>query len=481
MSTRNSLVKNSLYNVSYKLLNIIFPLVSATYTARVILASGVGEVSFAQNVVSYFTTIAALGIPNYGIREIAKVRGKIEETNKVFSELFFINSLSTILCSIVYLFLIFSFNSFFENISMYCAVGLSLIFNFLNIDWFYQGKEDYAYITKRSFVIKVISLFSLFVFVRNTADAVNYALISSLAIGGNNIFNLVNLKNYNIRLRLKNIEIKKHLKPIFLMLGSVIAIEIYTMLDTTMIGSMVGTAEVGYYTNSMKLVKLLITVITAIGGVLLPRLSEHHSKGEFEKLNQIVDKVFKIMLFLFLPAQIAIYLLAPIIVPILFGDSFLPAIFTLQISSFLICTLGFSNLFGTQILLTFSEERKLLISTILGAVSNVILNLFLIPIMGQNGAALASVVSEMLVTLAAYNYASKHIKLKFDTKFYRATIVSSVIMGVVIFGIMQLSIGNFGRLLISALLGIIVFFSINILMKNPIISDLSEIVKRRKS
>ena len=101
--------------------------------------------------------------------------------------------------------------------------------------------------------------------------------------------------------------------------------------------------------------------------------------------------------------------------------------------------------------------------------------------MGQNGAALASVVSEMLVTLAAYNYASKHIKLKFDTKFYRATIVSSVIMGVVIFGIMQLSIGNFGRLLISALLGIIVFFSINILMKNPIISDLSEIVKRRKS
>ncbi|WP_150858679.1 oligosaccharide flippase family protein, partial [Streptococcus pneumoniae] len=137
-------------------------------------------------------------------------------------------------------------------------------FNFLNIDWFYQGKEDYAYITKRSFSIKLISLFSLFIFVRDTDDAVNYALISSLAIGGNNIFNLVNLRKYNIRFSFNNIKIRRHLKPIFVLLGSVIAIEIYTMLDTTMIGAMVGTTEVGYYTNSMKLVKLLITVITAI-------------------------------------------------------------------------------------------------------------------------------------------------------------------------------------------------------------------------
>ncbi|HGS1091612.1 TPA: oligosaccharide flippase family protein, partial [Streptococcus pneumoniae] len=189
MSTRNSLIKNSLYNVAYRMLNIIFPLVSATYTARIILASGVGEVSFAQNVVSYFTTIAAMGIPNYGIREIAKTRNKAEATNKVFSELFLINGLSTLLCSIVYLILILTFNSIFDNTSMYLAVGLTLVFNFLNIDWFYQGKEDYAYITKRSFSIKLISLFSLFIFVRDTDDAVNYALISSLAIGGNNIFN----------------------------------------------------------------------------------------------------------------------------------------------------------------------------------------------------------------------------------------------------------------------------------------------------
>ncbi|HGK2313403.1 TPA: flippase [Streptococcus pneumoniae] len=480
MSTRNSLIKNSLYNVAYRMLNIIFPLVSATYTARIILASGVGEVSFAQNVVSYFTTIAAMGIPNYGIREIAKTRNKAEATNKVFSELFLINGLSTLLCSIVYLILILTFNSIFDNTSMYLAVGLTLVFNFLNIDWFYQGKEDYAYITKRSFSIKLISLFSLFIFVRDTDDAVNYALISSLAIGGNNIFNLVNLRKYNIRFSFNNIKIRRHLKPIFVLLGSVIAIEIYTMLDTTMIGAMVGTTEVGYYTNSMKLVKLLITVITAIGGVLLPRLSDYYSKGEFEKLNHIVDKVFRIMLFLFLPAQVALILVAPVIMPILFGDSFIPAVLTLQLTYLLICTLGFSNLFGTQILLTFGDERKLLISTILGALSNIALNLILIPVMAQNGAALASVISETIVTLTAYYYAKKRVTIRFDLGFYLPTVVSTIIMGGAIYVVMQLYIGDIEKMLFSTLLGGVVFLLINVFMKNPIIYEFTGIIKRKR-
>ncbi len=480
MSTRNSLIKNSLYNVAYRMLNIIFPLVSATYTARIILASGVGEVSFAQNVVSYFTTIAAMGIPNYGIREIAKTRNKEEATNKVFSELFLINGLSTLLCSIVYLILILTFNSIFDNTSMYLAVGLTLVFNFLNIDWFYQGKEDYAYITKRSFSIKLISLFSLFIFVRDTDDAVNYALISSLAIGGNNIFNLVNLRKYNIRFSFNNIKIRRHLKPIFVLLGSVIAIEIYTMLDTTMIGAMVGTTEVGYYTNSMKLVKLLITVITAIGGVLLPRLSDYYSRGEFEKLNHIVDKVFRIMLFLFLPAQVALILVAPVIMPILFGDSFIPAVLTLQLTSLLICTLGFSNLFGTQILLTFGDERKLLISTILGALSNIALNLILIPVMAQNGAALASVISETIVTLTAYYYAKKRVTIRFDLGFYLPTVVSTIIMGGAIYVVMQLYIGDIEKMLFSTLLGGVVFLLINVFMKNPIIYEFTGIIKRKR-
>lgn len=480
MSTRNSLIKNSLYNVAYRMLNIIFPLVSATYTARIILASGVGEVSFAQNVVSYFTTIAAMGIPNYGIREIAKTRNKAEATNKVFSELFLINGLSTLLCSIVYLILILTFNSIFDNTSMYLAVGLTLVFNFLNIDWFYQGKEDYAYITKRSFSIKLISLFSLFIFVRDTDDAVNYALISSLAIGGNNIFNLVNLRKYNIRFSFNNIKIRRHLKPIFVLLGSVIAIEIYTMLDTTMIGAMVGTTEVGYYTNSMKLVKLLITVITAIGGVLLPRLSDYYSKGEFEKLNHIVDKVFRIMLFLFLPAQVALILVAPVIMPILFGDSFIPAVLTLQLTSLLICILGFSNLFGTQILLTFGDERKLLISTILGALSNIALNLILIPVMAQNGAALASVISETIVTLTAYYYAKKRVTIRFDLGFYLPTVVSTIIMGGAIYVVMQLYIGDIEKMLFSTLLGGVVFLLINVFMKNPIIYEFTGIIKRKR-
>ena len=218
MNENTSLVKNSLYNVAYKLLNVIFPLVSATYIARVIFAKGVGEVSYAQNIVSYFTTIAALGIPNYGIREIAKARKDKGQTDEIFFELFTINAVSTTVCIVAYLVLIHLVSALNSNIRMYYAAGLLLIFNYINIDWFYQGNEEYAYIAKRSFVIKLISLVAMFTLVRYESDAIAYALISSLAIGGNHIFNIINLKKYKLKSNFKKLNVKRHLKPILISL-----------------------------------------------------------------------------------------------------------------------------------------------------------------------------------------------------------------------------------------------------------------------
>ncbi|WP_186789704.1 lipid II flippase MurJ, partial [Streptococcus pneumoniae] len=136
----------------------------------------------------------------------------------------------------------------------------------------------------------------------------------------------------------------------------------------------------------------------------------------------------------------------------------------LQLTSLLICTLGFSNLFGTQILLTFGDERKLLISTILGALSNIALNLILIPVMAQNGAALASVISETIVTLTAYYYAKKRVTIRFDLGFYLPTVVSTIIMGGAIYVVMQLYIGDIEKMLFSTLLGGVVFLLINVFM-----------------
>lgn len=481
MNEAETLARNSIYNVAYKLLNIIFPLVSATYIARVIFAAGVGEVSYAQNTVAYFATIAALGIPNYGVREIAKARRDKSRTDGVFVELFVINAVSTTVCIIAYLALINIMPNLHDNINMYYAVGLSLLFNYINVDWFYQGNEEYAYITKRSFAVKSLSLIAMFVFVRNEGDTLAYALIGSLATGGNNVFNIVHLKKYKLKPRIETLNVKRHLKSIFIMLGSVIAVELYTLLDTTMIGVLCDNRSVGYYTNSMRLVKLVINVVSAIGGVLLPRLSQYYVDRKYDECERVVNKVFRVMLFLLLPSAVGIFLTAHLIIPVMFGDSFLPAVTTLRIGALLICTLGFSNLFGTQILLTFGDEKKLLCCTIIGAVSNIIMNTILIPRYQQNGAAIASVISETLVTVLTMAFSSKYIKIHLDFRYVWSVAVATISMVVVVLMVMKIPVNQYILLTVSFISGAICYITVNAMVKNPELMGIFKMIWNRKN
>lgn len=468
-----SLVKNSVYNVAYKLLNVFFPLISSVYISHILLAEGVGRVAYAQNIVTYFTTLAALGLPNYGVREIAKIHLDFLKTQKIFSELFIVNTISTLVCGGLYYLIIFFVPRFNNDLLLYFVVGLPIIFNFINVDWFFQGEEEYGYIAFRSFIIKVVSLIALFLFVRNKNDVVIYALILSLATCGNYIFNIFRLRKYKIKLQLKNIDIMQHIKPVIIMLGTTLAIELYTLLDTTMIGIFCSDVYVGYYTNTMKLVKVIITVITAIGSTLLPRLSYYHMIGENLKCEKIVNYVFAIMLFLFIPCQIGMIICSDAIIPILFGNSFLPAVNTFKIASFLICTLGFSNLFGTQILLTFGEEKKLFVCTILGAITNIILNSFLIPMYQQNGAAFASVISEAVVTITTYILAKRYIKIRLSRKFVNSIFCSAFIMILVLVGIKSLLRNMICiYMLVSIIIGCIIYFGCNWGLKNEILEDI---------
>lgn len=476
--SQKKLVKNSIYNVIYKGLNAFFPLITMTYVSRILLSSGVGKVTYAQNIAQYFVTLAALGIPNYGIREIAKRQNNRNEMNHTFTELFSINLLSTLFFSFCYYILIFAVPSFRKDNFLHVIVGFSICLNALNVDWFYQGVEEYKYIAVRSICIKFLSLICVFIFIRSPEDTTKYAAINCAAVCGNYICNVIHLRKFGVKLCRDSLDFKKHIKPILILLGSVISVELYTLLDTTMIGMMCGDTEVGYYTNSIKLVKMLITIITAIAGVLLPRLSFYHKNGEESKCSEIVSKVFAIMLFIFVPCEIGIFILSKQIVLLLFGKSFVEAGVTLRIASFLICTLGFSNLFGTQVLLTYGKERLLLVTTIVGAVSNIIMNSILIPLFKQNGAALASVLSEALVTGLSFIFAKKFIKMTIDRRFWFSTAISAVALAIVVCIIETLELYYIATVAISIVCGAMVYLGVNIALENPILREVGKLFKK---
>jgi O-antigen/teichoic acid export membrane protein len=465
----NSLFKNSVFNVIYKLTSSLFPLIYTTYLSRVLFADGVGKVSYAQNILQYFAIIASLGIPNYGVREIAKVRDDKKQVNKLFSELFWINFVSTTICLLAYYSLIFINNSFEQERELYVVVGLQLFFNYFSVDWFYQGEEQYKYITIRNFVIKVFALVSICVFVNKKEDYIIYAIIYALTIAGNNIFNMIHLHKFDIHIGLKGIDVKKHYKPVFLLLCTAISVELYTLVDTTMLGVLCSDEVVGYYTNTMRLVKTVIVLVTSISGVLLPRLSFYYSHGRLEKMNEIINQIFSVLLYLFLPCGIGIFVTADLIVPVFFGESFRNAIITLKSASFLIYALGFSNFFGTQILLTFGSEKKLLICTIMGAVTNMILNIILIPRWQQNGAAFASVISELVVTLLTYYFCSNYICIRLSFDFLMSTFTSVFMMVVSVLFVKKIECNMYLLLICSVLTGILVYILIGVITKNEVL------------
>lgn len=480
MSKQGGLFQNSVYNVIYKLLDALFPLVSAAYLGRVLLSDGVGKVAYAQNIAQYFVLAASLGIPNYGIREIARRRKNEERTTELFSSLFFINLISTLICTVLYYALVLNLPYFSSRKGISLVAGLLIVFNAFNVDWFYQGQEAFKYIAIRSFVVKVISLVAIFAFIRDSEDYVRYMLVIVLTTGTNYMINMLRLKQFGIRLTWHDIKILPHMKPIFIMLGTTVAIELYTMLDTTMLGVLCDESSVGYYTNAMKVVKIIITVITAIGGTLLPHLSQYHMEGDDEACGRIVSRVFEIMLFLFLPCCVGLMLTADDLMVVMFGESFAPAGVTLRIAALLTLALGFSNLFGTQVLLTFGEEKKLLFCTIVGAVSNVCLNFFLIPEFSQNGAAVASVISEALVTVCCVCFSRKHIQVRLRDGYLVKTVTAAAFMSILTWFVMRLVNGELLQLAAAVVTGVISYFVLCIVLRNPVCMEYKQILLRRE-
>lgn len=401
----DNLVKNFGYYLTYTVLQVVIPLVTVVYVSKILGASGIGKVSFAQTVVSYFTIIASLGIPNYGTKVLSKCKTR-GERDLAFSELFLINAVSTTVCLGAYLVMIFTVGYFAPLRPLYIVTGLSIALNYASVDWLYRGTEEYPALMQSSLLVKASCLVGLLIFVTDAGDVVPYALLATLALTGANILNLLHARSF-VSFRAKGLNVKRHLKPVFLLLAASIAIELYTLLDTTMLGILKTDAEVGYYTTAIRLVKTAVTVITVIGGILLPRLSSVIDE-DGENVGKMVKKALSVLLLICLPSTFGLFFLGDTVVLSLFGTEYFPSVPILLILSPMLLIMSVGNLFGTQVLLSAGQEKKLLWSVLCGAVVNFTMNLFLIPSFGARGAAIASVVSELVVMIVQVVCAMKY-------------------------------------------------------------------------
>ncbi len=472
-----SIVKNSIFNIVYTLSNMMFPFITSMYVSRILQPNGVGKVAYAQNIASYFVTIAALGLPTYGVREIAKVRDEKDKREKLYSELLLINFLSTSIATCGFLVIVLCNKSFGEEWNLYLACGMVVFFNYINIDWLYQGMEDYEYITKRSILLKILSLCVLPVFVRNQNDYVNYAFITSAATVGNYLFNIFHARKY-VKFTFKNINLKRHTKSVLTIAVIVFLSSVYSKIDTTMIGLMSSEEGVGYYTYAQKIISIIITASVAVTTTLMPRLSyyyENDIKGFYELLN----KGFQLLCLFAFPACIGLFLVADQIVEILYGSSFLPAALTIKILCPLILVKSFGDLFCYQLIYSTKNEKVIVPASSAASISNVIMNSLFIPLFSQNGAAIASVASETITNIIQFAYVKSKVKICIPLKPLVQAFISIFVMGSEVCFIKRLNLPIYMLLITEVLMGGTTYFLLNICMKNDMMIYLINLVKEK--
>lgn len=450
---------------------MIFPVITFPYASRVLGASGIGLVTFVLSIVTYFTTFASLGIPNYGIREIAKYRDDQRRVSKVYSEIFTINFLSTIVCTFSYYLMVLLLPAFRSEHVLYAVIGLSIVLNLFNVDWLYKGFENYAYITKRSIAFKLISLVALFLFVHKSSDYIIYGAVQVIALSGSNIVNAFTAKKY-VRLFFKKLNLKKHLRSIMILFSSVIVINIYTNMDSTMLGIISGQKYVGYYAAANKINGVIIGIVTSLGVVLYPRLSYYIKHNLHKEFNLLILKSVRLVIMISIPACVGLFILAPQVINVLSGIGFTPAITTMRIQILIVLFVGLSNLTGIQILLPLGKEKKFLFSVLFGAVVDFLLNLFLIPHFQQNGAALSSTIAEMFVALVQIYYTRHYMKGKILNRRNIHYIIASAIMSLCVIGIIHIKMGSVLTVLIATLVGASVYMLYNIISRDPIVLEI---------
>ena len=461
----HSVKYNFVMNTILKMSSFLFPLITFPYVARVLGVELNGKIAFASSYVSYFTMFAQLGIPTYGIRACAKIRDNKKKLSETVAELLIINSVMVFISYIALLVSIFTIPRIIENRNLIVISSVTVVLTCLGMDWLYQALEQYDYITVRNIAFKFISVVLMFLLVHKPEHYVIYAGINVAGSVGSNILNFFRSRRYvNIKVS-KQLDIKKHIRPILIFFLFTVSATIYTSLDSVMLGFMSTDKQVGLYAASIKMRNILYSLVTSIGTVLLPRASYLIQNKEFDQFGIIIKKSFQFIAVISIPLTIFFVMEAQTSILFLSGNEYIDAAKAMMIVTPTIIIAGISNISGIQVLIPLGFEKYTVVSTFGGAFTDLILNSIFIPMYGAAGAALGTLVAEIVVLVIQLLFMRKKRILHYlnvDWKNILKILLAGAVAGIVLqltHNTMSIT-SSFLRLLICAM----ILFSIYIVI-----------------
>ena len=441
----NSVKYNAVINAILSVANIIFPLITFPYVSRVLLVENNGRISFASALLNFFSLFATLGLSTYGIKACARVREDRIKLSKTVHELLLLNVITTIFVTIALIVATFIVPGFQQEWLLLFIYSWNMILNVVGMNWLYSAVEQYDYITKRSILFKFLGVILMFLFVHKPDDLYIYAIITVFANVGGNIVNIIYSRKFVEFKWFGDYNCKQHLKPTLAMFSTYLAVNVYSSLDSVMLGFIQNEYQVGIYATAVKIKSVLTTLITSLGTVLLPRMSYYIAQGKWDDFSRLLRKSYCAIIMIAIPMMLYFILVAEPSVLFLSGEAYLDAVTPLKILMPILVITSLSNITGMQILIPTGGEWKFAISVSCGAVVNLILNFILIPQYGAVGAAYGTLFAEITQFVAQLIFSRKYLRGAISVKATVQVLVATVGAAVAFFVIN--TVINFGALL----------------------------------
>jgi O-antigen/teichoic acid export membrane protein len=471
------MAKNYFYNLLLAITNLLFPLLSFPYASRILGPDGIGKVQFVFSFAQYFALIASIGIPVYGMKEIAKYKNDKEGRSQVFSELIVIYLLSTVCLFLIYLSVILVFPYFSADRGMYLGASLLVLLGFTYIDWVYTGLEEFKSVALRSVLFKILGLLLLYFFVKSKGDFQNYLFIMIFSFLGNNILSFFFLKG-KVTLKLSGLQLKPHLIPLFYILGTSLAASMYTDMDTVLLGFLSDSRTVGLYTAAVKLSKITLPFVTSMGVILVPKISMYFAEKKMEEVQHTLNQAFRFLVFFAVPITLGLALLAPEFISLFSGDEFLPATNSMRLLSLLPSIIGLGHFFLYLVLIPAGKNREMFFCVLGGLTVSLLLNIILIPLFKAEGSSIANIVSEIIVTLLYIYFIKKYFKFSYDWSLFFKALVSCLIFVPVIWFSRSLSYDLIYTIMLSIIGCSLTYILLQLLVfKNNFITEIWIFVK----
>lgn len=459
---------------------MLFPLITFPYVCRVIEADGVGQVNFFQSIISYISLFTCLGIPMYAIREIARDRNDVVKMNRTATEILLLHSMLTLVGYIIVAILCLTVPQIQVNIPLFLILSLTIFFTAIGCEWFYQGIEDFKYITIRGLIIKTISVVLLFIFVKSKTDLLYYGCYMVFGVLGGNIFNFFRLRKYIHRENIifSELHIKRHLKPVLKVFSFSVVTSIYLQLNTVLLGFFKNALAVGYFAAATKVMQMLLQMSACLGSVMMPRASHLIAENKESEFNALIQKSYDFTLAIALPMTVGLIFCAPNLITALCGVKFENSILPSQIIAPIILMVAISNVFGIQVLFPKGKINIVTLCCGIGAVVDLVLNLCLIPFFSYVGTSIAYLGAEVATTISMYFIGRKYLPITCFKKNHLNYLLGCILMAIVLYAIADMQFSTISILILQGCSGIVVYFLVLCVRKDIFLLQVLSKIKK---